>query len=95
MVLIDTPPMLAMADARVISRHADGVVLIARTGQTSKDALEQAAARLQEDGTRVLGAILNDWNPKRSSHYGYYGYYRKYSSYYYHRSSSPADRGGN
>jgi len=88
MVLIDTPPMLAMADARIIARHADGVVLVARTGHTTRDALEQAAARLAEDGARVLGAILNDWNPKKSGHYGYYGYYKRYGNYY----SSPGVR---
>ena len=85
-VLIDTPPMLTMADARVVARHADGVVLVVRANQTSRDSLRDASRRFFEDGTHILGAILNDWNPKKSGRYGYYRYYSKYKHYY-----SPAD----
>jgi polysaccharide biosynthesis transport protein len=66
MVLIDAPPMLAIADARVIARHSDGVILVARANETSRDSLRDACQRLAEDGTRVLGAVLNDWNPRKS-----------------------------
>jgi capsular exopolysaccharide synthesis family protein len=74
MVLIDTPPMLQMTDARVIGRLSDAVVLVARSEQTTRDALVAAARRFSEDRIRVLGTIFNDWNPKRSAN-GYYGYY--------------------
>ncbi len=74
MVLIDAPPMLHIADARVIARHSDGVVLVARAHETSRDALRDACQRLAEDGTRVLGTVLNDWNPKKSKAHHYYGY---------------------
>ena len=82
MVLIDTPPMLTMADARVIARHADAVVLVARANQTSRYSLRDVCQRLDKDGTRVLGAVLNDWNPKKSGRYTYYRYYDKYRHYY-------------
>ena len=82
MVLIDTPPMLTMSDARVIARQADAVVLVARANQTSRDSFKDATGRFAEDGTRVLGAVLNDWNPKKSNRYGYYKYYSRYNSYY-------------
>jgi Mrp family chromosome partitioning ATPase len=82
MVIIDTPPMMTMADARVIARHGDGVVLVVRANKTSRDSLRDACRRFSEDGTRVLGAILNDWNPKKSGRYGYYRYYSKYKHYY-------------
>ncbi len=78
MVLIDTPPMLQMPDARVIGRMADAVVLVARAGQTTRDAAVAARSRLVEDETRILGTILNNWDPKMSPG-GYYGYYRGYS----------------
>jgi capsular exopolysaccharide synthesis family protein len=81
-ILIDTPPMLTMADARVIGRFADAVILVARANQTSRDAIQAALRRFLEDGTPVLGTILNDWNPKRSSRYGYYRYYDRYKHYY-------------
>ncbi|MGD0497940.1 MAG: polysaccharide biosynthesis tyrosine autokinase [Bryobacteraceae bacterium] len=82
LVLIDTPPMLTMADARVTARHSDGVVLVARANQTSRYSLRDACQRLNKDGTRILGAILNDWNPKKSGLYSYYRYYDKYRHYY-------------
>ena len=76
MVLVDTPPMLQMTDARVAGRLADGVVLIARAGETTRDAILAAKERLGEDCIRILGTVLNDWNPKNSPG-GYYGVYRQ------------------
>jgi polysaccharide biosynthesis transport protein len=89
MVLIDTPPMLQMADARLVGRAADAVVLVARAGQTTRDAILAAYQRFSEDRIRVLGTILNDWNPKHSPS-GYYGYYRGsgYGSYQNHYGES-------
>jgi succinoglycan biosynthesis transport protein ExoP len=82
MILIDAPPMLHMTDARVAGRLADGVVLVSRAGKTTRDALLAARDRFLEDRIRVLGAVLNDWNPKRTLH-GYYGYgnYKPYGKY--------------
>jgi len=74
MILIDTPPMLAMPDARVLGRIADAVVLIARAGKTSRAAAQAAFRRLVDDQTRVLGVVLNDWNAGASP-YKYYGSY--------------------
>jgi capsular exopolysaccharide synthesis family protein len=73
LVLIDTPPMLQIPDARVLGRMADKVIIVIRAGQTSRDAAVAARKRLTEDGTAVLGTILNEWNPK-SGPAGYYGY---------------------
>lgn len=66
-VIIDTPPMLQMPDARVLGRLADGIVLVVRSAQTTRDEAAAAAKRLLEDGSRVLGTILNDWNPHKTS----------------------------
>ncbi|HTU44705.1 MAG TPA: polysaccharide biosynthesis tyrosine autokinase [Bryobacteraceae bacterium] len=77
-VLIDTPPMLHMPDARILARLADALVLVIRAGHTSRDAALAAHQRFLQDGTRVLGTILNDWDPKHapSGYYGYEEYYR-------------------
>jgi len=75
MVLIDTPPMLLMPDARVLGRVADGVVLIARAGRTGRNAIQAAFKRFVEDQTPVLGVILNDWNFKASP-YQYFAAYK-------------------
>ncbi len=68
MVLIDTPPALPMPDARVLGRLVDGVVLVVRASRTNKDTIASVSQRLLEDGTRVLGAVLNEWDPRRRSH---------------------------
>ncbi|MGD0013246.1 MAG: polysaccharide biosynthesis tyrosine autokinase [Bryobacteraceae bacterium] len=80
-ILIDTPPMLQMPDGRILGRLADGVILVIRANATTRDAALAARQRLSEDGTPILGAILNDWNPKHSVTYGYYGY--KYYDHYH------------
>jgi succinoglycan biosynthesis transport protein ExoP len=80
-VLIDTPPMLQIPDARVLGKMVDKVIIVVRAGKTTRDAAQAARQRFSEDGTPVLGTILNDWNPKRSPN-GYYGYYNGYYSSY-------------
>ena len=89
MVVIDTPPMMQIPDARMFGRMVDGVVLVVRAGMTTRDAAVAARMRLLEDGVHLIGTVMNDWNPKDSPG-GYYGYYGKYSHYhhYYHPSSS-------
>ena len=77
MVVIDTPPSLQMPDARVVAREADAVVLVIRAGHTTRDAALATSQRFTEDKTRILGIILNDWNPNVSAN-GYYGYYKGY-----------------
>jgi capsular exopolysaccharide synthesis family protein len=73
-VLIDAPPLLGLAYARIISRYADGVIFICRAGHTSVDDLAEARRLLAEDGTYILGTILNDYESQRegSSHYSSY-----------------------
>jgi capsular exopolysaccharide synthesis family protein len=61
-VLIDTPPVLPMADARVVARLADSVVLVVRANKTTREAAALACQRFTDDGTVVLGAVLNDWS---------------------------------
>ena len=74
-VIIDTPPMMHMPDARILGRFADGVVLVVRSAQTMRDAAVAANQRLAEDGTRVLGTILNQWDPRKTNQYTHgYGY---------------------
>ena len=76
-VLIDSPPMMGMADARLLSRNADGVILISRAGETSPEQLGEARERLADDGTPVIGTILNGCDlriedPSYVNHYNSY-----------------------
>lgn len=83
MILVDAPPMLQMTDARVAGRLADAVILVGRAGKTTRDALLAARDRFLEDRIPVLGAVLNDWNPKKTlgGYYGYTGSYKPYTQY--------------
>jgi Mrp family chromosome partitioning ATPase len=75
MILIDSPPMLHLADARVMATMAHGVILVLRSGLTNEENALQAHRRVQEDGLKLLGTVLNDWSPSKSElkrHYYYY-----------------------
>lgn len=73
-VIIDTPPMLYLSDARVLGRLAEGAILVLRAGKTTRDAAMLAKQRLSDDGINILGTVLNGWNPKDKNRYGYYRY---------------------
>jgi len=81
-ILIDTAPVLPIRDARLFGRLSDGVILVARANKTSPETLVAAAARFREDGTPLLGTILNDWNPKGSSTGYGTAYWNVYSNYF-------------
>jgi len=72
-VVIDAPPLMHIADARLLGRLADGVVLVFRAGVTSSEHAKATRQRLSEDGTQILGTILNDWDA--SAHQQRYGAY--------------------
>jgi polysaccharide biosynthesis transport protein len=80
MIMIDAPPMIHLADARILGRQADGVILVIRAGQTTTESALIASLRFAEDGTHVLGTVLNSWDPRTTAHYGY-GSYRDYHAY--------------
>jgi polysaccharide biosynthesis transport protein len=77
-VLIDTPPVLALPDARLLGSVSDGVVLVCRAGATNRALAKIAVDLLMRDGANVIGTILNDFNPKSASYY-YGGYDSNYS----------------
>jgi polysaccharide biosynthesis transport protein len=80
LVLIDTPPLI-LSEARILGPLADGVILVLRAGAVKLEALLAAEQRLVEDGSHVLGTVLNDWDP-RSNGYGYYPDRYHKESYY-------------
>ncbi|BCW55728.1 chromosome partitioning protein [Arthrobacter sp. StoSoilB19] len=74
-VLIDAPPLLPVTDAAVLSRAADGAILVIRTGRTTQEQLDQSLGNLQKVKGRVLGAVLNYVPIKGRDAYSYYGTY--------------------
>jgi receptor protein-tyrosine kinase len=82
-ILIDSAPVLTVPDARILGRSADAVILVIRAHRTQHESAFAAVRSFDEDGTPLLGTILNDWNPKRSPHgkaYSPYGAYAPYGS---------------
>jgi succinoglycan biosynthesis transport protein ExoP len=72
-ILIDSSPMLHIADARIISTLVDGVVLVLRSGVTERKAAAEMLDQLRGDHSVVLGTVLNDWKSKSNlKNYGYY-----------------------
>ena len=80
-VLIDTPPMLHMADARILAANTDGVILVFRAGSTGRDQAADAVDLFENDQVPLIGTILNDFNPVREGQKNYYqSYYRYYDN---------------
>jgi capsular exopolysaccharide synthesis family protein len=77
-LIFDSPPILAVTDAAVLSRVLDGVVLVARAGRVTHDALARGRGHLAAVNANVVGVILNDVD-LANPHYGeYYGYKWRY-----------------
>ncbi|MEZ9628240.1 polysaccharide biosynthesis tyrosine autokinase [Vibrio breoganii] len=75
-VLIDTPPVLAVTDAAIVGRHSGTTLMVSRFGMTSTKELEVASDRLEQAGVETKGVILNAVEKTASSYYtyGYYNY---------------------
>ena len=70
-VVIDTPPVLQVADCRVISRWVDGFLVVVAAHQTTRKMLGEAIRLL--DAAKVMGVVFNGDDRPRRSYYGYYG----------------------
>jgi succinoglycan biosynthesis transport protein ExoP len=79
LIFIDAPPMLLYAEARILGRMSDGVVLVVRSNMRSRDELKTASQRLAQDRIRVLGTILNDWKVEPTQAQAYERYQGHYS----------------
>lgn len=76
-ILIDTPPVIGMSDATIISKWCDGAVLVVEQGRVSYRLAQKAKKQLMQTDCRVLGAVLNKVDTKTNGYYGY-GKYGKY-----------------
>ncbi|MCX4246343.1 GumC family protein [Paraliomyxa miuraensis] len=74
-VLLDSPPVLPVADPLVLAQVVDGVVVVARSGKTARGELLRAVELLRRADARVLGVVLNEVDESgRRDGYGGYGY---------------------
>lgn len=74
LVLVDTPPILAVTDASIVGRHAGTNMMVTRFGVTTQKEVEVSISRFENSGVEIKGVIFNAIVKKASSYYGY-GYY--------------------
>jgi capsular exopolysaccharide synthesis family protein len=82
MVLFDSPPIVSVTDASMISGEIDAIVLVVKAGQTDRAAVDRALDTIINVKAPLIGVILNGANPETLS--GKYSYYYSYYNYYYH-----------
>jgi len=75
-VFVDTPPVIAVTDAAVVSNKVDGTILVTASHQTDRNALLKAEEILTKAKARILGVVLNKYplHHNRSNEYYYYGH---------------------
>ena len=81
-IVVDTPPTLSVTDAVVLSPRADAIVLVIRSGQTTKQALRRSRDILMQVNAKVSGVLLNAVDLSSPDYYYYYEYQGKYARYY-------------
>jgi exopolysaccharide transport family protein len=81
-IVVDTPPTLSVTDAVVLSPRADAIVLVIRSGHTTKQALRRSRDILMQVNAKVSGVLLNAVDLSSPDYYYYYEYQGKYSRYY-------------
>jgi capsular exopolysaccharide synthesis family protein len=88
-VILDSPPVTAFADALVLSNWVDGVVLVTQAGHTRRELAQQAVTSLQQTGVNLFGGVLNRISSKNTGNR-----YRRYYAHYYGQRSDDGSGAG-
>ncbi len=90
LVIIDTPPIMAVADARILAPEVDSTVFVVRWGKTHREVVLVGLKALMETGAHLTGIVLSRVDLKRHAEYGFgdSGYYYKGVKSYYTSKSS-------
>ncbi len=83
-ILFDSPPVIAVTDAAILSADVDGVVLVVKAHQTHRDAVRRAKTLLENVSANIFGSLLNGVKIEKTYGTYYYYYYYHYYSYYGH-----------
>ena len=83
-VLFDSPPVIAVTDAAILSTKVGGTILVIKAHQTDKNGVLRAKSLLDNVNAHMVGCVLNGVNIERSYGSYYYHYYYQYYSYYGH-----------
>lgn len=72
-VILDTPPVLAVTDAQILSTKVDGTILVVRAEKTKKEAVQNSINLLKKVNANIIGTVLNGVDSSRNKYYYYYG----------------------
>ncbi len=86
LVVLDTPPIISVADPVAISAQCDGVIIVIRASQVPLEVIRRAIGQVAAVRTRIIGVVLNRVNLRREGYY--YKYYHYYQSYYSPRATA-------
>lgn len=70
-LILDTPPVIIVTDAQLLSTYADGCVLVVASSEAEKAAAVKAKELLEKVNAKILGVVLNKFDAKHKSYYGY------------------------
>ena len=93
-IVVDTPPALSVTDAVVLSPRADAIVLVIRSGHTTKQALRRSRDILMQVNAKLSGVLLNAVDLSSPDYHYYYEYQGKYAGYYHDDESHDGEDGG-
>jgi capsular exopolysaccharide synthesis family protein len=82
LIVVDSPPILGFPEPLQMAAAVDGVIMVAKAGETSRKTVGSALSTLQRVRANVVGLVLNSVTSNMSDSYRYYGYYGKYYRYY-------------
>jgi capsular exopolysaccharide synthesis family protein len=88
-IILDSPPVLAVTDAVLLSQLASTTLMVVEADKTRQQTLLLAIRQIEAVDGHIAGILLNKINPRRSSYY--YNYYYK-SHYHYHENGSPGGK---
>lgn len=82
LVVVDSPPMGAVTDSRLISECTDEIIYVCRFNRAYRKHIRLYIKQLKESKNELLGIVLNGLSPRRIEYYSNYRYYRSYKKYY-------------
>lgn len=91
-IILDTPPILMVTDAQILSKYADGCLLVVSSGEVEKDSVIKGKELLEKVNSKILGVVLNKMEVNSKGYYGYY-YYYDYEGHKHNRKSKKAPKG--
>jgi polysaccharide biosynthesis transport protein len=75
-IIIDSPPILSATDSLLVTKHAEGVIVVCLAGKTTHDRLQKGLKSIKDINGNVIGLVLNAMDMKKNNYYAYYGYYK-------------------